>query len=70
MGDFFVRRPIVAMVIAIFMVIMGVVFLKVCERERGRGVRVTLDARFRDSIHVAVGGGGENERSMQYYHLN
>jgi HAE1 family hydrophobic/amphiphilic exporter-1 len=27
MGDFFVRRPIVAMVIAIFMVIIGVVFL-------------------------------------------
>jgi len=27
MGDFFVRRPIVAMVIAIFMVIVGVVFL-------------------------------------------
>ncbi|MFA9419850.1 MAG: efflux RND transporter permease subunit [Gammaproteobacteria bacterium] len=27
MGDFFVRRPIVAMVIAIFMVILGVVFL-------------------------------------------
>jgi HAE1 family hydrophobic/amphiphilic exporter-1 len=28
MGNFFVRRPIVAMVIAIFMVIVGVVFLK------------------------------------------
>lgn len=28
MGDFFVRRPIVAMVMAIFMVILGVVFLK------------------------------------------
>ena len=27
MGDFFVRRPIVAMVIAIFMVIIGSVFL-------------------------------------------
>ncbi len=27
MGDFFVRRPIVAMVIAVFMVIIGVVFL-------------------------------------------
>jgi HAE1 family hydrophobic/amphiphilic exporter-1 len=27
MGDFFVRRPIVAMVIAVFMVIVGVVFL-------------------------------------------
>jgi len=27
MGDFFVRRPVVAMVIAIFMVIVGVVFL-------------------------------------------
>ena len=27
MGDFFVRRPIVAMVLAIFMVIVGVVFL-------------------------------------------
>ncbi|WP_218188147.1 efflux RND transporter permease subunit [Desulfosarcina cetonica] len=27
MGDFFVRRPIVAMVIAIFMVIVGVVFM-------------------------------------------
>ena len=27
MGDFFVRRPIVAMVIAIFMVIIGLVFL-------------------------------------------
>lgn len=27
MGDFFVRRPIVAMVIAIFMVIIGIVFL-------------------------------------------
>ena len=27
MGDFFVRRPIVAMVMAIFMVILGVVFL-------------------------------------------
>ena len=27
MGDFFVRRPIVAMVMAIFMVIIGVVFL-------------------------------------------
>ena len=28
MGDFFVRRPIVAMVIAIFMVIVGLVFLR------------------------------------------
>ncbi|MEJ2656577.1 MAG: efflux RND transporter permease subunit, partial [Desulfobacterales bacterium] len=28
MGNFFVRRPIVAMVIAIFMVIVGIVFLK------------------------------------------
>jgi len=27
MGDFFVRRPIVAMVMAIIMVILGVVFL-------------------------------------------
>ncbi|MGA9176488.1 MAG: efflux RND transporter permease subunit, partial [Desulfobacterales bacterium] len=28
MGNFFVKRPIVAMVIAIFMVIVGVVFMK------------------------------------------
>ena len=28
MGSFFVRRPVVAMVIAIFMVVVGVVFLR------------------------------------------